>query len=283
MSIFQTQFSHRERYEARRLGLAALPLDQHLAGGHGAREPRVHLRPHAGPPLRAMADKRPHGAPRLDEPPVLPRAARTQWEGGRRPLGGLAGGIAQDHPRLCHLPPPPRHGVRRDRGGGPRPRDHPAPWLAQQTPGAPDAPAGMGAALAAKRLGTATRAPGVPPLAPLRVEAPASGRGGHAGRRPVLRGREEAPATGARGEAGAQGARVTRQPARDRPGAPAFAGLEPPQGDDRTGPAVGLGGWGDRAQRLIALIEQRRAKIDRGHAALLSRAGGHIDQPGGGV
>src|SRR5882762_1460888 len=35
ISILQTKLSHRERHKARRIGLEAMPLDQHIEGGHG--------------------------------------------------------------------------------------------------------------------------------------------------------------------------------------------------------------------------------------------------------
>jgi hypothetical protein len=34
-SILQTKFRNREGHEARRIGLEAMPLDQHIEGGHG--------------------------------------------------------------------------------------------------------------------------------------------------------------------------------------------------------------------------------------------------------
>ena len=38
ISILQTKFSDRERHEARRGGLEAMPLDQDIESGHGERE-----------------------------------------------------------------------------------------------------------------------------------------------------------------------------------------------------------------------------------------------------
>src|SRR5256886_701448 len=55
-SILQTQFSHREGHEARRIGLEAMPLDQHIESHHGAREPSVEIRPHAVHDPLAMAN-----------------------------------------------------------------------------------------------------------------------------------------------------------------------------------------------------------------------------------
>src|SRR5882724_1692649 len=107
ISILQTKFSDRERHEARRIGLEAMPLDQHIEGGHGEREPRVKILPHAVHPLLEMADKRQHGEHRLDEHTVLPLAARTQFEVGRIALGGMEGGIAQNNHALLTLPNQP--------------------------------------------------------------------------------------------------------------------------------------------------------------------------------
>ena len=47
IGILQTKLSHREGHEARRVGLEAMPLDQHIEGGYGEREPRLKIRPHA--------------------------------------------------------------------------------------------------------------------------------------------------------------------------------------------------------------------------------------------
>src|SRR5207244_703019 len=39
VSILQTKLSNREGHEARRIGLEAMPLDEHIEGRHGEREP----------------------------------------------------------------------------------------------------------------------------------------------------------------------------------------------------------------------------------------------------
>ncbi len=67
VSILQTKFSYREGHEARRVGLEAMPLDQQIEGGHGEREPRLKIRPHAVHDPLAMTDERQHGEHRLDE------------------------------------------------------------------------------------------------------------------------------------------------------------------------------------------------------------------------
>ena len=45
VSILQTKFSDREGHEARRIGLEAVPLDQHVKGRHGEREASVEIGP----------------------------------------------------------------------------------------------------------------------------------------------------------------------------------------------------------------------------------------------
>ena len=45
ISILQTKFSNRERHETRRVGLEAMPLDEHIEGGHGERQARLKIRP----------------------------------------------------------------------------------------------------------------------------------------------------------------------------------------------------------------------------------------------
>src|SRR5215475_1782290 len=68
-----------------------------------------------------------------------------------------------------------------------------------------------------------------------------------------------------------------RQPAIEGPIADAFEGMQQSQGDHLTGPEVGLGMFGDRAQLLIDLIEQRRDKLDGGgHRLLRSSQGGTL-------
>src|SRR5256885_4605028 len=66
---------------------------------------------------------------------------------------------------------------------------------------------------------------------------------------------------------------VARQPAIEGPGAHAFEGVEQPQGDHLTGPEVRLRMFGDGAQLLIDLIEQRRDKIEGDHGLLRSWQG----------
>ena len=38
IGILQTKFSHREGYEARRVGLEAMPLDEDIEGGYSERQ-----------------------------------------------------------------------------------------------------------------------------------------------------------------------------------------------------------------------------------------------------
>ena len=92
-SILQTKFSDREGHEARRVGLEAMPLDQHIEGGHGEREARLKIRPAPMHHLFEMADERQHREDRLHEHPVLPLPPRTQFEIGRIALGRMEAGI----------------------------------------------------------------------------------------------------------------------------------------------------------------------------------------------
>src|SRR5262244_3842020 len=85
IGILQTKFSDREGYEARRVGLEAVPLDQHIEGGHGERQARLKIRPAPVHDLFEVHDQRQHRKHCLDEHAVLPRAARTQFEVGRIP------------------------------------------------------------------------------------------------------------------------------------------------------------------------------------------------------
>src|SRR2546425_10431408 len=53
-----------------------------------------------------------------------------------------------------------------------------------------------------------------------------------------------------------------------------------PQGDDLTGPEVGLGVFGQRVQLLIDFAEQRGDKLYSAHTALLAGEGCHAYQRG---
>src|SRR5437667_7238745 len=98
--ILQTKFSYREGHEARRIGLEAMPLDQHIEGGHGECEPRLKICPHAVHDSLEMTDERQHGEHGLDEHTVLPLAALTQCEVGRIALRGMEAGVTQDNHAL---------------------------------------------------------------------------------------------------------------------------------------------------------------------------------------
>ena len=47
-SILQTKLGHREGYEARGVGLETMPLDEHIEGRHGEREPGLKITPSPG-------------------------------------------------------------------------------------------------------------------------------------------------------------------------------------------------------------------------------------------
>src|ERR687888_1882740 len=103
ISILQTKFSDRERHKARRARLEAMPLDQHIEGGHGEREARLKIRPAPMHHLFEMADERQHREHRFHEHPVLPLPALTQFEIGGIALRGMEAGITQDNHLLLPL------------------------------------------------------------------------------------------------------------------------------------------------------------------------------------
>src|SRR5437667_7799785 len=154
--ILQTKFSYREGHEARRVGLETMPLDQHIEGGHGEREPGVERRPDPMHDLFDMADERQHREHRLDEHTVLPRAALAQFEVGRIALGGMEGRVAQDDHPFFELSNEPLKGVLCDIGGGTLPPDDQPPLVQHQTQFAPDNPAMIREAFAANLLRAAT-------------------------------------------------------------------------------------------------------------------------------
>src|SRR5438128_2911279 len=114
ISFLQTKFSDREGYEARRGGLQAIPLDQHIEGGHRERESGVEIRPAPVHDFLHMADQCQHREHRLHEHPILPLATLTEFEIGGIALCGMEAGITQDNHALLTLPNQPLKGVIRD-------------------------------------------------------------------------------------------------------------------------------------------------------------------------
>jgi cellulose synthase/poly-beta-1,6-N-acetylglucosamine synthase-like glycosyltransferase len=60
VSLLQTKLSHREGYKASRVGLEAMPLDQHVKRRHGEREAGLEVLPAPVHDLFEMADERQH-------------------------------------------------------------------------------------------------------------------------------------------------------------------------------------------------------------------------------
>src|SRR4029453_14981820 len=116
--ILQTKFSYREGYEARRVGLEAMPLDEHIESGHGEREPRLKIGPAPMHHLFQVADRRYHQAARFPKHSAPPR---THFEIGRTGLRGMEAGVTQDNHAFFKLPNEPLKGVVRHIGGRTRP------------------------------------------------------------------------------------------------------------------------------------------------------------------
>src|SRR5919108_6656634 len=121
-SILQTKFSDREGHEARRMGLETMPLDQHIEGRHGEREPGLEIPPDAVYDPLEMAHHGQHRQHRFDEDAVIPLAALTQFEIGWSPRGGMEARIAQDDHPFFALANEPLQGVVCDIRGGTVPR-----------------------------------------------------------------------------------------------------------------------------------------------------------------
>ena len=213
IGILQTILRYRERHEARRVGLETMPLDQDIEDGHREREPRLKIRPDPVHDLLEVTHDGQHGEHRLNEHAVLPFAARTQFEVGRIPLGGMKSGIAQDDHASIDLSNQPLEGVIGDigRGTGP-PHDQP-PLIEQQTEFAPDNPAVIREAFPANLLGAAAFADGMNELDAIRVDDAEHGRRRQENLRPVLMGLQETKEPRALGQAGEQRPIVARQPA----------------------------------------------------------------------
>src|SRR5207244_10465892 len=103
ISLLQTKFSYREGHETRRVGLEAMPLDQHVEGGHGECQTRLKIRPAPMHHLLQMADERQHREHRLHEHTVLPLAPLTEFQVGGIALRGMEAGVAQDNHPLINL------------------------------------------------------------------------------------------------------------------------------------------------------------------------------------
>src|SRR5215471_10679620 len=116
IGLLQTKLSHREGHEARRIGKEAMPLDEDIKGGHGEGEAGVEVLPDSVHDFLEMAHDGQHGEHRLDEHTILPRAALTQFEVRRVPLGSMEGGITQDDHASVDLPNDPLKGIIGDIG-----------------------------------------------------------------------------------------------------------------------------------------------------------------------
>ncbi len=121
ISVLQTKFGDRERHEARRVRLEAVPLDEHIESGHGERQACLKIGPAPMHDLLQMADERQHREHRLDEHTVLPLAALTQFQVGGVAFRGMKAGVAQDNHLPINLLNEPLKGGIRDIGRGTRP------------------------------------------------------------------------------------------------------------------------------------------------------------------
>src|SRR5713101_5880921 len=170
ISILQTKLSNRERHEARHVGEEAMPLDEHIEGGHGEREPGVEIRPAPVHDFLEVAHDGQHRQDRLHEDAILPLPPSTEFEVGGIPLGGMEGGITQDDHAPIKLLHEPLKGVIRDIGGGTRPPYDQPPLIEQQTEFTADNPPVIREAFPADLLGTPAFAHGVDELDAIRVD-----------------------------------------------------------------------------------------------------------------
>src|SRR6266540_5634888 len=132
VSILQTKFRNREGHEARRIGLEAMPLDQHIEGRHGERQARLKIRPAPMHHLLQMADERQHGEHGLHQHALLPFPPLTQFEVARITLRSMEARIAQNNHALLTLPNQPLKRIIRSIGGGTRPRHHQPYWFSSR-------------------------------------------------------------------------------------------------------------------------------------------------------
>ncbi len=128
---------YREGYEARRMGLEAIPLCQHIQRRNGKRESRMAIRPDAVHDFFEMADHGQHRQHRFDEDAVLPLPTLAQFAGRGIALRRMGGDSTQDHHALFKLPNEPLQGVIRDLGGGTLPRHNQPPLVQHQSQSPP--------------------------------------------------------------------------------------------------------------------------------------------------
>ena len=129
IGILQTKFSDREGHEARRARLEAMPMDQHIEGGHGEREARLKIRPAPMHHLFEIADERQHREDRLHEHPVLPLTALTQFEIRGIALGSMEAGVTQNNHLVFKLLNKPLKRVIGDIGRVTRPPHDQSPLI----------------------------------------------------------------------------------------------------------------------------------------------------------
>src|SRR6266571_7438658 len=163
-SLLQTKFRYRKGYEARCMGLEAMPLDQYIEERHREREPCLKIRPLAVHDFLEVADERQHRQDRLHQHAIFPLAPLTEFQVGGIALRGMEARVTQDDHASVDLANQPLKGVIRDIGGGTRPPHHEAILVQQQTEFAPDNPAMVGQAFATDLLRAAPLAHGVDQL-----------------------------------------------------------------------------------------------------------------------
>src|SRR5262249_15591095 len=132
----------------------------------------------------------------------------------------------QDHHLVFTLANQPLKRVIRDMGGGTCPPHDPSPLLEEQTACAPNHPAVLREAFTTDLVWAPALADGVAQLDAVGVDAAEHRWGGQEELRPVVMRREETQKPGPIGEVGKQRPIVARQPARERPVAHAFVGVQ---------------------------------------------------------
>src|SRR5215510_9582615 len=200
IGILQTKLSYREGRETRRIGLEAMPLDEHIKSRHSEGETGLEICPDAVHHLLEVANERQHREHGLHQHALLPFAALTQFEVARIAFRSMEAGVTQDNHALFNMPNEPWKGVSRDIRGGTRPPHDQPPLIEQQTQFTPDDPAMIVEAFPADLLRAAALAHGVDQLNAIRVDDPQHGRSGQESPRPVVRRPQETKEPGALGK-----------------------------------------------------------------------------------
>ncbi len=95
-SVLQSELGDRQWDESVFIGLESMPLHQQVEGGHGEAEMGGEIRPRSMGLLLKAAGSGEHGKDGLNEHPLVPRVARTDFQVGRITGLGMKAWVAEE-------------------------------------------------------------------------------------------------------------------------------------------------------------------------------------------